>query len=159
MLAGALSAARRYNGSGSRFCTTEKFRTGQQERTYCVLVDAPAKLQKRKSLRFAATLNLVVPGAGQFYLGQRVFGCVLAAAFLTCFVAMIALFLRGYVEYLRAVTGGDILESNALEQLGTVFHVRWLIGLLVVSIVIFVVSMIGLAVASKSASTDQTPSH
>ena len=120
---------------------------------------APAKLQKRKSLRFAATLNFVVPGAGQFYLGQRVFGCVLAAVFLTCFVAMIAIFLRGYAEYMQAATGGDILESDVLERLSTVFHVRWLIGLLVASIVIFMVSMVSLVVASKSASTDQTPSH
>ena len=119
-------------------------------------MDTPPKLQKRKSLRFAATLNFVVPGAGQFYLGQRVFGGILAVTFLTCFVAMIALFLRGYGEYIQAVTGGDIFQSDVLERLGTVFHVRWLIGLLVASIVIFVVSMVGLAVASKSASNDQT---
>ena len=108
---------------------------------------------KPKSLRFAVTLNFVLPGAGQFYLGQRVFGGVLALAFLICFAAMMAIFLRGYVEYMRLATGGDIFESDALEQLGNVFHVRWLIGLLVGSIVVFVIAMAGLAVTPKQANT------
>jgi TM2 domain-containing membrane protein YozV len=112
-------------------------------------VDAPRNQPKPKSLRFAVTLNFVLPGAGQFYLGQRVFGGVLALAFLICFAAMMAIFLRGYVEYMRATTSGDIFQSDVLEQLGNVFHVRWLLGLLVGSIVVFIISMAGLAVEAK----------
>ena len=119
-------------------------------------MDAPPKQQKPKSVRFAVTLNFVVPGTGQFYLGQRVFGGVLALAFLACFLAMIAIFMRGYVEYLQTITSDDILQSDILERLGDVFHVRWLIGLLIASIVIFGVSMIGLAVASKRADAGKT---
>lgn len=114
-------------------------------------MDAPPKQQKPKSLRVAVTLNLLLPGAGQFYLRQRIFGSALMLAFLACFLAMIAIFMRGYVEYLQTITSGDILQSDILERLGDVFHVRWLIGLLIASIVIFAASMIGLAVASKRA--------
>ncbi len=119
-------------------------------------MDAPPTQQKPKSARFAVTLNLLWPGAGQFYLGQRVLGGVLALAFLTCFVAMVAIFLRGYAEYMRVVTGGDIFQSDTLEQLGSVFHVRWLLGLLIASLVIFAVSMIGLGAAAKRTSEGQS---
>jgi hypothetical protein len=116
-------------------------------------VDAPPKPPTPKSLRFAVTLNFILPGAGQLYLGQRVFGGVLASAFLICFGAAMTIFLRGYTEYLRAVTSGDIFQSDVLEHLGTVFHTRWLIGFLVGSIVVFVIAMAGLAVAPKPANT------
>ena len=94
-------------------------------------------------------MNFILPGAGQFYLGQRVFGGVLASAFLICFVAMMTIFLRSYAEYMRIATSGDIFESNTLEQLGNVFHVRWLLGLLAASIVVFIIAMAGLAVTPK----------
>src|ERR1700679_3013874 len=35
---------------------------------------APAKLQNSKRARLAMFLNLIIPGAGQFYLGQRGIG-------------------------------------------------------------------------------------
>lgn len=111
--------------------------------------------RKPRSLRFAVTLNFIVPGTGQFYLGQRVFGGLLAAVFLACFAAMMVIFLRGYVQYLGLVSGGDVLAPGVLEQLVTVFHVRWLVGLLVASLVVFAVSMVGLAVASKRAETEK----
>ena len=114
-----------------------------------MLVNAPPKLPKAKSLRFAVTLNFILPGAGQFYLGQRIFGGALALAFLICFVAMMAIFLRGYAEYMRTITSGDIFQSDVLEQLGNMFHARWLLGLLVASIVVFIIAMAGLAVPPK----------
>ena len=116
-------------------------------------MDAPPKQQKPKSLRFAVTLNFILPGAGQFYLGQRVFGEVLALAFLASFVAMMAIFLRGYAEYMRITTSGDIFESNVLEQRDNVFHIRWLLGLLIGSIVVFIIAMAGLVVAPKQPNT------
>ena len=112
-------------------------------------MDAPPKQQKAKSLRFAATLNFILPGAGQFYLGQRVFGSVLALVFLGCFLASLAIFVRGYTEYIRIATSGDIFEPNVLEQLGNIFHLRWLIGLLVTSTIVFIIAMVGLAFMPK----------
>jgi hypothetical protein len=120
-------------------------------------MDAPPILSKKKNLRFAATLNLLVPGAGQIYLGQYLFGFLLATVFLICFVGTFVIFIRGYIQYLQSATGGDILSSGALDQLGAIFHIRWLLALLAIAIVIFGVSMASLAVTSRNANGDPTP--
>lgn len=104
-----------------------------------------------KSVRFAMTLNLVLPGTGQFYLGQRLFGSLLAGGFLACFVAMIAIFFHGYREYLNIATGDDILQTGFLERIGGVFHMGWMIGLLIVSVVIFIISVVSLSLAARRA--------
>ena len=98
-----------------------------------------------KSRRFALTLNLLWPGAGQIYLGQTVLGSVLAVGFGACFVAMVVLFLRGYRQYLALATEGDILAGDNLEKLSHVFPTGTLLVLLVVAIVIFLVSAFTLA--------------
>ena len=120
-------------------------------------MDAPPILSKKKNLRFAATLNLLVPGAGQVYLGQFVFGSVLVVGFVTCFVGTLVIFIRGYTRYIQLVTAGDIFSEGALEQLGAIFHIRWLLGLLAISLVIFGVSMASVAMASKNADTTPAP--
>ncbi len=106
-----------------------------------------------RSLRFAITLNFVLPGLGQIYLGQRKFGSLLAGGFLACFIAMLAIFLNGYGQYLNIATSDDILQSGFLERIGSVFHMGWLIGLLVVAVVIFVISVASLSSASRRATT------
>jgi len=116
-------------------------------------VDGPQTQPKPKSLRTAIALNFILPGSGQWYLGQRTFGGVLVLTFLICFVAMLIIFLRGYTEYMRLVTSNDIFESNLLEQLGTVFHIGWLLGFLVGSIIVFVIAMAGLMVLPKKLNT------
>ena len=108
-----------------------------------------SSVPRPRTLRFAMTLNLLLPGAGQFYLGQRVVGAAYALGFLTCFATMLIVFVRGYFDYLRLSTSGDILESANLEQLAHAFHTGMLTGLTVVSIVIYLVSTIHLA-ASQS---------
>ena len=120
-------------------------------------MNAPPKQQKPRSFRFAFTLNFVLPGAGQIYLGQRVFGGAMALLFLTCFLATAVILFRGYAEYMSAVTGGDILQSDILEHLADVFHVRWLIGLLAGALVIFAISMIGLLAASNKVAAQKSP--
>src|SRR5437773_4385750 len=102
-----------------------------------------------KSLRFAATLNLMLPGAGQFYLGQRLLGCLLALAFIACFGSMLTIFLVGYSQYLNAAIGNNILQGQQLEQMGNVFHVRLQIALVVVSIAIWIGSLVGLSSARR----------
>jgi hypothetical protein len=104
-------------------------------------------IPRPKSLRFALTLNLFLPGAGQLYLGRRLRGAVFAVAFLGCFVTMAAIFLRGYGEYLRLSTGGDVLAGDNLEQLAGAFPTPLLLALLIVGIGIFTAAMVDLGFA------------
>jgi TM2 domain-containing membrane protein YozV len=109
---------------------------------------APATSTPRpRTLRFAMTLNLFVPGAGQFYLGQRTSGLFYAGGFCVCLVTMLVLFVRAYSQYMQLATNGDILEGGNLETLAGAFPVRTLLGLSVVGTLIYIVSAIHLAVA------------
>jgi len=107
----------------------------------------PAPASRPKSLRFAFTLNLLLPGLGQFYLGQPVRGTVFAGGFLVCFVTALTIVLRAYQRYLDLSTNGDILAGDNLEQLGRAFPTGWLIALLILAIVIYLAAAISLGFA------------
>src|SRR6266550_2855894 len=109
----------------------------------------PPTLPKPKNLRWAATLNLFLPGAGLFYLGRRKMGAVLALIFLACLVAALAIFLTGYIHYLQVAMSGDLMKNGELEQLQDVFHQGWLLGLLCGGFAVYVASMVALAAARK----------
>jgi hypothetical protein len=98
-----------------------------------------------RSRRFAQTLNLLLPGAGQIYLGQLVAGSSYALTFLGCFVAMLLIFFHSYTDYLQLTTGGDILEGDKLEQLTHAFPAGTLVGLLAMATVIYFASAIHLS--------------
>ena len=93
------------------------------------------------------TLNLLLPGAGQFYLGQRISGSLYAGGFCACLVAMLVVFVRAYSQYLQLATNGDILESGNLETMARAFRVGPLVGLSVIGTLIYIASAIHLAVA------------
>lgn len=112
-------------------------------------MESPPKPPERKSLRFAVTLNLLFPGAGLFYLGRRWIGSLLALTFTACFVGALTIFLRGYSEYLGVSVSGDILQEGTLEHLAEVFHVPWLIGLVVSAAGIYFASLVGLSIARR----------
>ena len=114
-------------------------------------MEKPPPIASPKSLRVATLLNLMLPGAGQFYFGQRRQGCILAGLFLLCFVGGLGLFLIGFAEYFKVTTGGKILEGDNLEQLGDVFHVRWLVGFMAGGVLVYAWSVIGLYVDRRSA--------
>lgn len=78
-----------------------------------------------------------------------VLGAVFAAIFIACFVTMLTLFLRAYTKYLQLSTNGNILEGDNLEQLAHAFPTALLIGVLVISLVIYVASMVGLGLSRK----------
>ena len=99
-------------------------------------------LVRPKSRRWAATLNLILPGAGLFYLGRRRAGGILAALFLVCLAAALGIFLVGYAHYLNVVLGGDLMKEGELEQLADTFHKRWLISLLFVGVALEIISML-----------------
>ena len=100
-----------------------------------------------KTMKVAMFLNLMVPGAGQFYLGQRLAGAVYALAFLASFIALLLIFVHGYFNYLSLSTSGDILDSGNLEQVAHAFPAGIISALSAAGIVIYLASTIHLAVS------------
>ena len=98
-------------------------------------------------MRVAMFLNLMVPGAGQFYLGQRLAGAVYALAFLASFIALLVIFVHGYFNYLSLSTSGDILDSGNLEQVAHAFPAGIISALSAAGVVIYLASTIHLAVS------------
>ena len=95
-----------------------------------------------RNLRFAAALNLMLPGAGLFYLGRRLIGGLLAGIFLCCFVALLGVFLVGYARYLTIAMSSDLMKEGELEKAAAAFHTDWLIGFGVVGFVIYLCSAV-----------------
>ncbi|MBI3850202.1 MAG: hypothetical protein HY298_07920 [Verrucomicrobia bacterium] len=118
-------------------------------------METPPKVKPAKSLRVAGLLNLLLPGAGQCYLGQRLFGLVLLVPFIGCFAGALGIFLIGFNQYLELALNGNILEGDRLERIGLVMHPRWLIGLAVMGAVLYLVSFIGLSFAPRENTSDK----
>ena len=89
-------------------------------------------------------LVLFLPGAGLVYAGQGLAGYLLSSAFVACFVAAMAIFMFGYASYISLVVSDDLLKGNNLENIGGLFHLPWLIALLILALVLLVASMISL---------------
>ena len=102
-----------------------------------------------KNLKLAGALNMFLPGAGLFYLGRRVSGAVLAAAFLGCFLALITLFIVGYSHYLSVAMSDDLMRGDNLERAGDSFHQPCLIALAIAGGVIYLISSILLSMAKR----------
>lgn len=98
--------------------------------------------ESERNLKFAATLNWILPGAGLFHLGRPIAGAVLAGTFLLSFLSVVVLFLIGYARYLSIAMSDDLLQGDKLEQAGAAFHQPWLIGLAVIGGVIYLISSI-----------------
>ena len=113
----------------------------------------PPPLPSQKSLRLATALNVFLPGAGLFYLGQRVVGTVLAGAFLACFLALFGLFLAGYARYLSIAMSENLLEGNKLEEAGAAFHLNWLLGLAAAGMVLYLCSTVLFTLAKRRIKT------
>jgi hypothetical protein len=103
----------------------------------------------RKSLKFAGALNMFLPGAGLIYLGRPVAGLILAAAFLICFIAMLALFLAGYSRYLSIAMSDDLMRGDNLERAGDSFHQPWLVALAIAGGIIYLVSSVLFTIAKR----------
>ena len=71
-------------------------------------------------------------------------GFLFGGAFLGCFLAALVIFLIGYANYFSLAVSGDLLQGNELENVPNLFHARWLIALLLLSIAILIASMIAL---------------
>jgi hypothetical protein len=97
-----------------------------------------------RTLRFALTLNLLLPGAGQLYLGQPLLAAAYAIPFLATVAAALAIFLRAYTHYLNLATTGDLLETGNLETLTHAFPAGLLATLTLLSTAIFLASTIHL---------------
>jgi hypothetical protein len=110
----------------------------------------PSHARPPTRLRQAFLLNLVLPGAGLFVLGQRRLGVTLAAAFLACLLAALAIFLAGYARYLALTLSGDILEGDQLERIARGFHPGWLSALAAAGAGLWIAAMILLWVRSRA---------
>jgi hypothetical protein len=108
----------------------------------------------------ATMLNVFLPGAGLVYLGERRAGSVLAGLFLGCFLAVMSIFLVGYIRYLMLALDPQILEGNKLEEAGAGFLQSWLIVLALAGGVVYLVSTVLFARAKRrfaSANPDGAP--
>ena len=99
-----------------------------------------------RTLRFALTLNLLLPGASQLYLGQPLLAAAYALPFLATVATALAIFLRAYAHYLRLATTGDLLEPGNLETLTHAFPAALLATLTTISTAIFFASTIHLII-------------
>jgi hypothetical protein len=113
----------------------------------------PPPLPLQKSLRLASALNVFLPGAGLIYLGRRVLGAVLAAAFLGCFLGVLTIFLVGYSRYLSIAMSENLMQGNKLEEAGASFHQNWILGLTLTGGIIYLISAILFAYAKRRMST------
>ncbi len=93
-----------------------------------------------RQLRYATAANVFLPGAGLFLLGERRAGSIVAGVFLACFVAVMAIFLTGYVNYLKMALDPEVLQGNKLERIGDGFHLAWVIAFAAAGVVIYVVA-------------------
>jgi len=97
----------------------------------------PPPLPGQPNLRVAKAANVFLPGAGLYLLGHRRSGGILAGLFLLCFLAVLALFVVGYSNYLSAAFDPDLLKPGKLEQIGEGFHQGWLLSLAAIGGVIY----------------------
>ena len=113
------------------------------------MIAQPPPLPGQKNLRLASALNVFLPGAGLFYLGQRWTGALLAAGFLACFAAALSLFLTGYVSYLTVALGGNLLESGKLEEAAAGLHQEWLVVLAIAGGILYLCSSVLFGLARR----------
>ena len=113
------------------------------------MANQPPPLPPLKNLRLAGALNVFLPGAGLFYLGQRAVGLLLASAFLGCFLAITTVFLVGYVRYLSIAMSENLMEGNRLEEAGAAFHQNWLVGLAIAGGIIYLCSSVLFTLAKR----------
>ena len=90
-------------------------------------MDVPPKLTPAKSLRVAMASNFALPGAGQWYLGQRRLGSVLMAMYLAGLFLGIKCVLGGISTYFRIASSERLLDPGVLEQLAVDFQLPWLL--------------------------------
>ena len=102
----------------------------------------PAAPDHENRLRRAALLNFLLPGAGQWLIGQRKLGVALMSLFFAAFAAALAVFLAGMNAWFALAASPNILEGDNLENLSGAFHLPWLVVLSLVAVLDFAVSLL-----------------
>jgi hypothetical protein len=102
-------------------------------------------------------LNLVLPGAGQFYLGQRLLGCAFAAGFLACLAAMLVIFVAGLTHYWDLATRQDMPDELRLQQMRQAMHTGQLLILLGVGVLLYVLSLAVLRLVPPPCARESAP--
>jgi hypothetical protein len=96
-------------------------------------------------------LNLLVPGAGLFYLGHRRAGLLLAFPFLACCGLAVTWLVQGMARYYAVATSDAILQEGALEQLRVSFPVGKFVLVAVAATVLQGVALWWFEVAARRA--------
>lgn len=92
-------------------------------------------------------LNVMLPGAGLYYLGWRKAGLAIGLGFGTAFLGVVTVFLVGYIRYLSIAMSEDLMKGDNLEQAGAGFHLPWLVGLAGLGAVLYLVSWVIFVIA------------
>lgn len=112
--------------------------------------DNPAAAPRaRPPIAAAALANLVLPGAGQWWLGRRIRGAVYGLSFLAASLTLLGRFVWDYMAYLIGVTSGSLFEDDAIGSLTDIFHIRALVTLFCIAIAIAIVSEADLLVTAR----------
>ena len=82
----------------------------------------PPVLRSAKSRRFAVGLNCAIPGAGQYYLGQKALGVAFMVVWLVILVIAVRLLVGAIGFYFNVAGNEHILDPGVLEQLAEKFH-------------------------------------
>jgi len=72
------------------------------------------------------------------------------AVFGSCFLAAVAIFLIGAVNYFSIASDGNILEGDKLERLPEAFRPKWLIGLAIAGGVTWLAALIDLGRVTRT---------
>ena len=94
-------------------------------------MNLPPILKPAKSRRIAAGLNCAIPGAGQYYLGQKVLGVVFMLVWLGILIIAVRLLVGGIGFYFSVAGNEHILDPGVLEQLAVKFHLSQLLAAIV----------------------------
>jgi H+/Cl- antiporter ClcA len=107
-----------------------------------------------KTRRTALWMNLMIPGVGQFFLGQRLLGVMFAVLSILCMLVFLGLFLFGMAQYYSLAVDGRLLEGDQLEQIRDALHLPWLIISFAGLLFLYLLSIIALAWAPEEPGTD-----
>jgi hypothetical protein len=107
----------------------------------------PPRLDRTRRRRQAALLNLLLPGAGQWYLGQRAAGVLLATTFLAACIWGCVLAVRGVALVYRAALSDS--ESNWTSALAASQPGRIIVAF-GIAVVIFLIAQLALILAPRN---------
>ena len=103
------------------------------------------------SFRLVLRLNMLLPGLGHILMGRPVRGTLFSVSFLGCFVGILVMFFRGYLQYFELSSSAHLVEGGS-EVVINPFPLAWMLGALIVALILLFTSFIGLRRSSRALS-------